>query len=1345
MLRTVANQRSKHTVGCRITTVGAEGPRELHFLHQLSRVQQVANLLDSLPLDPKVSMIVRLILCRGDAQLSVLDLVGLPSAELAKHKSVARALNSVSTQLAQSSSKTSPLIEALAPTLDIYDPLNPSQVLLLCCVTPDPQDFKQSLASLKFTHRLRDCVKQTKAQSRPSWGEIDPSASPSRRTQSPERLLQTFKRPLSIETDLGVAEELMPTAKAGTTREGTTRNRSMQTGPQDLQEMHRDAHRVLIVDYKEKSSISDISPLPRRADTAKDDSKPSLTPLDRSLHSFPKTPPSDPVTAINKSVQVAGSLQSSGTQTLAVQVKEAGTQGSPHLRISASPQQVQIWGRHHSFRTLSAQTLEVEKAESASQMIPQMRDEGENTSRVGAASMGLQASLESEGTELKQELEHLFSLHVQDQEELKELRSTVQRYRQANEELVEQFTQQHQDAEDEIESLRTQLYSSRASIGRPSLSDGFADRLRRSVQDLTAVLAGAQLTQSEASLRVAQAAAKLTTALRSSESWQSLSESLSTHLETIVPALQESIKSLVEDLSKTKTELDTSRKRQFEMASLCSTLEGEVRTEQETIRALENDLAAARQQVQNSEERAKALEVEAAQAANRHTQQDALEGRVKSLQGQLAAQTLDCSLNAKRLQNAIQETEGLKTELQEMVKKYRMLESLRSQEQEEASAQFTKLAAEARRAAELSQQMLTQTQDKDSEIISLKAQLQTQTSLEALLEEKEVEVAQTRSSLNIVLREKDTAQRAVDALKAQLELALIDSEGTNGLKSRIEAIQRELAQERAKCQELVLDIDSVRKDKAQALAIKDRTEERIASELKRKEEAINSLSAQVSELRQAVKDKAIAAQDAEKRLLALQQEADRAQQASEVQGQQVADTLAKCRNLETIGNQLRSELARTSEQLVAKEEQVEALQERVAVLTDAMKESEKEAARGRTFAQQLEQRSLRSPADSDLSRPYRLSSETRDIELASLRKARDRLEVENRELSERVQRLSLTLQDLQTARKLSMESLFGQTLQQLKLHSEPMQEVRDRLREVDLQLSTFAKSHSDAHLSPRASHSREQSPTRESNLVANAYKKKVAPLLKAVLAKLQSLLGVAEAWQSSVGEKLETLKSSTSARLASSTDVFRLLQQSMPPAPDYGELSYRGSVRAADHQLCELQSMEQKTLISSLKEERDELQRQVSTLRAALATKDAEYEKCCRGLSQKDLEMHKLRKSVRSYEDIVGELRTSLQRAAAETQAAIEEKLQAMAELQSLQRRYEDECRLESPRVSHDPGKKAGSSLSDYLKQKDVYDSGSQLDAMDRRPKDSEGSNSDLRHFQRFKELWRTSPFNAAQ
>ena len=123
----------------------------------------------------KIHMVIVLRLYQDFELLSEAYFVELAGSEYAREdKQVARSFNSISSQLTQNPAtktwQTDPLCAYLHKALDIYG-ANPCSVLLICCASQGIDNFKDTLASLKFTSRIKECIGEGAV--RPEIGQID--------------------------------------------------------------------------------------------------------------------------------------------------------------------------------------------------------------------------------------------------------------------------------------------------------------------------------------------------------------------------------------------------------------------------------------------------------------------------------------------------------------------------------------------------------------------------------------------------------------------------------------------------------------------------------------------------------------------------------------------------------------------------------------------------------------------------------------------------------------------------------------------------------------------------------------------------------------------------------------------------------------------------------------------------------------------------------------------------------------------------------------------------------------------------------------------------------------------
>ena len=1270
LLRLLHSQRSPHSLGCRVISVGPQGVIDRKCYSEITSPNQVSALLQP-PEDGRTAVIVRFQVLRGQAPLSVLDIVNLPNSDLARHKAVARTFNSLSAVLTHSETRPTALSELIYPALDIHHPLNPSQVLVVCCVHPDPEDFQHSLAGLKFTSRLRDCVKLRKMGKK----EEEIGGNTPRLVNTEPR--QTIsRRELAIETEMEpFMKDGIPTTKASTTNQpvfavNTGTKAPPQVKPLDLRyltDQRSSGHGSQI--WTGEQRISDLPSYNSSRDS--EDLK------DRT----------------NRSMQTSGLFFPSSDREIIPHSQPDFPSKRPNLHLFPT-EILSIAGNSPSVHTQEIQTNERDTVEAASQMVPVMSDtasqhvvvtvtQGANTPHMSLKSQGQQMSISLE------------------QRNAKEMEEELRLYHKTAEELREELDRQREESEELIESLRIQLMTGQGGSGKVQMSSGVQteakgqlEKARRGLCDLMNVLSS--LTSSgllpEGSSRAPQVASKLSVALRSVDSWESLGEVLNLHLEALSAAWLDSLRGNKEEVVRGKGELEVMKKRMFDVSNLCATLEAEVKSLRDRLSASSEELVTLREDLHQANERARELQLTATQQSNRLNQQDSSEAKIHSLEAELTSLTQENRLLVKRIRSSIQEVDNLKEENTAINGKFKLLESIRAQEKDESAVQFSKLASEAQKSSELAQNLLISNKQKDENILNLKSQLQSFITSEDQLQAKEVENAQLRSSLNIALGEKEAAVTEIESLKKQLELAVIDSERCLNFKGHLENLQGDLEAERGKTREKNLEIDTLKTNLTLMEQEKIRLEERLMTTVKLKESQVMNLTAELTNIRGVLKEKTSNLQGMETREMNLQRELGRLRSDYDAQGKQLSEVMMRCQLVEAQRDQLQQDLIHTTAALEARQDQVDTLSLQASALTDALRETELDALR--------KDKSARSKglSESDFAQSQRkITTDGKDMEIAALRKARDRLEVENKRLNEMMGKLNATLQEVQSSKKLTVESIFGQTLQQFKQKTESIIEVRDSLREIISRQSVSASGKSSG-TSP-----------------------KEPDVLQVTLDKLQAYLISEEQSQHHLTDRFQSLKSSTSPGFNS--DFLQFLQQSLAPAPAFTELSGRSSlqIRSADHQLCELQIAELKATLAEIRNERDELHAQITVLRSNLSQKQSDLEKNVRLGAQKDLELQKLRQGLRAYEDIIAELRAGLQRSAAETQAALEEKLQALTEVKRLQQRLD---------AAEEGSKGRPGSLTDYLKHKDESEMSSR--ALD----------TDLHHFQRFKALWQASPFN---
>lgn len=117
----------------------------------------------------KMHFMITLRLFQGQKEISRSDFLEFAGSEYVKEdKSIARALNSISYTLTNSckNKRENLLSDYLKTTLDVYNPTNPSHAILICCVSPSPKHYKDSLPILKFISRVKECIDEQKLSSK---------------------------------------------------------------------------------------------------------------------------------------------------------------------------------------------------------------------------------------------------------------------------------------------------------------------------------------------------------------------------------------------------------------------------------------------------------------------------------------------------------------------------------------------------------------------------------------------------------------------------------------------------------------------------------------------------------------------------------------------------------------------------------------------------------------------------------------------------------------------------------------------------------------------------------------------------------------------------------------------------------------------------------------------------------------------------------------------------------------------------------------------------------------------------------------------------------------------------
>ncbi|CAG9328911.1 unnamed protein product [Blepharisma stoltei] len=114
----------------------------------------------------KIHFIISLKVYQGNQAISRADFLEFAGSEFVKEdKSIARALNSISNMLTDNfeNIRENALINYIKDTLDVYHSnTNPSKVILICCASPLPRHYKDSLPILKFISRIKECINEKK-------------------------------------------------------------------------------------------------------------------------------------------------------------------------------------------------------------------------------------------------------------------------------------------------------------------------------------------------------------------------------------------------------------------------------------------------------------------------------------------------------------------------------------------------------------------------------------------------------------------------------------------------------------------------------------------------------------------------------------------------------------------------------------------------------------------------------------------------------------------------------------------------------------------------------------------------------------------------------------------------------------------------------------------------------------------------------------------------------------------------------------------------------------------------------------------------------------------------------
>lgn len=121
----------------------------------------------------KIHMIITIKIYQDNELLSEVNFVELAGSEYAREdKIVARSFNAISSLLTNmySNWQFNPLAKYLKRTMNIHE-TNPDNVVLICCASQNFETFSDTLASLKFTSRIKECLE--KELVRPELMQID--------------------------------------------------------------------------------------------------------------------------------------------------------------------------------------------------------------------------------------------------------------------------------------------------------------------------------------------------------------------------------------------------------------------------------------------------------------------------------------------------------------------------------------------------------------------------------------------------------------------------------------------------------------------------------------------------------------------------------------------------------------------------------------------------------------------------------------------------------------------------------------------------------------------------------------------------------------------------------------------------------------------------------------------------------------------------------------------------------------------------------------------------------------------------------------------------------------------
>ena len=169
------NSRQRKPFGVHITGVGVVDENTHHLIRVHSSISEIEDLHAALHEalrnrkllvkegKDKVHFIVSIKLYQKEELVSQIQFAELAGSQLT-HKPIARAFNTISNILTQTSPnwEDTAIGRQMGRVLNIYNSSNPSQVVLVCCVNPKLSFYSDTLAALKFTSRIRECVGETR-------------------------------------------------------------------------------------------------------------------------------------------------------------------------------------------------------------------------------------------------------------------------------------------------------------------------------------------------------------------------------------------------------------------------------------------------------------------------------------------------------------------------------------------------------------------------------------------------------------------------------------------------------------------------------------------------------------------------------------------------------------------------------------------------------------------------------------------------------------------------------------------------------------------------------------------------------------------------------------------------------------------------------------------------------------------------------------------------------------------------------------------------------------------------------------------------------------------------------